>query len=484
MQGVRTTRGCLNCRRRKKGCDLKKPTCGRCQRLNTTCQFEERIYVFVDQQCRESTAKALTTSSELSLARTSLILQADDRFWTNYLPREDAVLDGSIGGVLSASWIPAVRNLAQRHADVRLAIQACVFAGLGWMSKDPGLVIRATGFYAQALRQTNLALQDPVNACSDAVLACCRLLSLFEMFRRSSSLVITGQSQVSDWQSHVDGTCRIVQLRGRQRHTSGHGVDLYDGVRMTAIIQGLMRRQPNAFTALSWDMPRRTLRDELFELISPAPELLQLHNQFCERVAKFEKHDLNHKVLLQGVNVLQRSLSICNDLRKWETKAIRLCAPTSVTKGTSVEGLSERAHQNHVLLHDVCKSHGHAFFSICAQYWAMCIIFHGSLISFHQCLQRCGEQLGLGNFAPQLPDWVSPEPAVFNIAEVASYFIRPEGGLWSAQSAVFPVSTALRYLMETGRKGSPAFEMMVHAFVTSETGVVMRDFLNGILQRR
>jgi hypothetical protein len=86
----------------------------------------------------------------------------------------------------------------------------------------------------------------------------------------------------------------------------------------------------------------------------------------------------------------------------------------------------------------------------------------------------------LGEVAPALPEWVSPELPALNIAQVAGHFFIPDMGLWVAHAAVFPISTALWHFAKTGTRDSPPFGSMTEACTTSKTGVIMRDFLNAI----
>ncbi|KEQ92140.1 hypothetical protein AUEXF2481DRAFT_433150 [Aureobasidium subglaciale EXF-2481] len=506
MQGVRTTRGCVNCRQKKKGCDLKKPTCGRCLRLKIPCAFEDRKYVFVGQDAGSNLiTKSLISTSDTSLARTDFSIIMDEYFWTNYLPQEDPSLDGSIGGILSAPWIPSVRELANSHTDVRNAIQACAMAGLGWMNEDRTLIMRAGWLYAQALRQTNMALQDPISACDDSVLACCRLLTLFEMFRRITSDPATkdpSRNQVADWRLHVNGTCRLVQLRGRERHLSTFGTELYDGVRLTAIIQGLARRRPNTFTQLEWRLPSLNMRDELYELINPAPQLLEELDMFRESEAVVKTDLASRQHIVLGTTLLERCLDIRNALREWETKIMVICRekqsftgwmsrPPSSSSSTwdftvpsySIdlrEPSAVRVDEQGLSLYDVCRLHGHGFFSTCTMYWTMCSIMYSSLRTHQQQLQAFMNIWTPGEVLPSLPEWVSPELSALSVAQVAGHFFKPGMGLWAAHAAVFPVSHALCYFAKTGRRDSPAFESMINAFANSKTGVIMRDFLDAI----
>ncbi|KAI4725823.1 hypothetical protein E4T49_06403 [Aureobasidium sp. EXF-10728] len=410
----------------------------------------------------------------------------DEYFWTTYLPQEDPTLDGSIGGIISAPWIPSIRKLAQKDADVKNAMQACALAGLGWMNDDRALVIRAARFYAQALKQTNLALQDRTTAREDGVLACCRLLILFEMLQRISyeaSPKTPERNQIADWRMHVNGTCRLLQLRGRDKHLSGLGVDLYDGTRMTAIIHGLTSRRPNIFTQLDWDLPRLNMRDELYELINPAPQLLQNFDLFLKAESPSEDDVDGKQRVSWGLDLMKQALDVCYTLQAWEIQVLMLCyeRQTSVDYARS-PGSAPAQEQSS--LSDVCRLHGYGFFSTCTQYWTMCNIFYGSLRNFHQQLQAFMDIWTPGNMAPILPDWVGPELPAMNVAQVAGEFFKPGMGLWAAHAAVFPISAALRYFATTGRRNSPAFKSMTDAFTTTKTGVIMRDFLNliGIVQ--
>jgi len=387
---------------------------------------------------------------------------------------------------MSAPWIPSVRQLANTDKDVRNALQACALAGLGWMNNDRALVMRAAWFYAQALKQTNIALQDSVAALEDRVLACCRLLILFEMLQRISSEPSAAdpkRNQIADWRMHVEGTCRLVQLRGRERHLSSLGMALYDGVRMTAIIQGLSKRQPNAFTQLDWRLPSLNMRDELYELINPVPQLLRDFDLFHTHESRVADGTSSHQHIVEGITLLHSALAICNALQAWECEVLRLCrdkhSPSASMRTHHLEPLSRRVQQRDTL-HDVCQLHGHGFFSTCTQYWTMCNILYGSVRTHHQQLQMFMNIWASGEAAPILPDWITPELPAVNIARVAGHFFSPDMGLWAAHAAVFPISTALWHFAKTGRQDSPAFKAMTEAFTTSKTGVIMQDFLDAI----
>ncbi len=85
-----------------------------------------------------------------------------------------------------------------------------------------------------------------------------------------------------------------------------------------------------------------------------------------------------------------------------------------------------------------------------------------------------------------IPDWVDPEPYAHHIADTAAHYFEPDAGLWAAQSAIFPVGTALLYFAQSGRGDSDAFQKMDDAFSDTKSGAIRLDLLRstGFYARR
>ena len=129
-----------------------------------------------------------------SLAITAYKVGSVANFWDQFLPKDGA---REIGGVYAGLWVKTVRDLAAFDEITDLSLTACAVSALGCSNADYALLQSGTGFYAKALRATNKALQDPVRAQSDAVLASCKLLSLYENFRVDISGGVSTQGH--DW---------------------------------------------------------------------------------------------------------------------------------------------------------------------------------------------------------------------------------------------------------------------------------------------
>ena len=127
---------------------------------------------------------------------------------------------------------------------------------------------------------------------------------------------------------------------------------------------------------------------------------------------------------------------------------------------------------------DISTSHGDDFFYICTQYWATCVKVYCEVRALQQRLYTFTTlRTTVSPLAPE----IDPEPPAHHLAQTSSHFFRPGAGLWSAQSAVFPVGTALFYFAKTGRVDTPLFQAMLRTFEESRTGVVMRDFVRNIV---
>ncbi|QIW98546.1 hypothetical protein AMS68_004064 [Peltaster fructicola] len=287
----------------------------------------------------QSPTTFLALTSSASLLCTDRTLQAMEAFWTIYLPTEKQGQDGSIGGLLSAPWVPVVREIAEAEHYVKKALEACAYAGLGWIKDDHSLVRYGMQPYVYALRGVNKALQDPRQATSDTVLAACRVLSLFEMLRK---LPASGREEVqaTSWQTHAAGAYQLLRFRGRVRHTSSHGLHLYDGVRLMGVVQGLSQRQANTFTKLCWNLPQRDLRDELFDLMSSVPELFEASDQLLAECSCHTVQVTRELLMQRGNDLLQRYLVVAHALTAWESRALSLCQPDVPQDGS----LSLAAH--------------------------------------------------------------------------------------------------------------------------------------------
>lgn len=94
---------------------------------------------------------------------------------------------------------------------------------------------QAIGLYAKALKQINLALQNPTQQKQDSTLAAILLLGFFET-------VTSERSNVMAWGSHIDGAVQLVKMRGKKQLRTKTGHALFVAVRTQMVCQ----RMPSA----------------------------------------------------------------------------------------------------------------------------------------------------------------------------------------------------------------------------------------------
>lgn len=371
-----------------------------------------------------------------------------------------------------------MRTLANGDSNLHTAVRALAFAGLGWMRAETPLVQHGLRLYARALRQTHTLLQDPAAAQSDSVPACCRVFSVFEMFRRAPSASSAGAGQVMDWHRHVDSVCRLIQLRGPQAEASSDRLSLFNVTRATATFHSIGRRQPNAFTAQTWSLPReKILRNELYDIMSMAPTLYLWADGFNARASRIEQPVKPSRVVKEGEEILQYALAICDRLSTWEVRAITAAQSQSPRSDSSAKTSPADITQDARNLIDISTSHGDDFLFLCAQFWAASLQLHCEVLKQRQRQYL----LAIGHDdVEDLPPAIDPEPHAQNLARTSAHFFRPGAGLWSAQSAVFPLGAALSYFARSGRRDDPVLEDMMKTFAQTSTGVVMQDFLRNI----
>jgi hypothetical protein len=129
-------------------------------------------------ELQQTTLRALSIGSgERSLSRTAFEIDSEGEFWTHYYPRDDPQTP-YVAGIYTARWTRTLRDMAAFDATARTALNAISMNIVGRTRSDPALIQESTRLYAKALHDTNRALQDPTQVQSDAVLTCCKILSM------------------------------------------------------------------------------------------------------------------------------------------------------------------------------------------------------------------------------------------------------------------------------------------------------------------
>lgn len=450
--------------------------CSRCARVGVQCSYGGKQWTFVEQTAssegpqREIVLRGQRTSnsrrqtptpsrsipggdSERHLRRTGFEIETLADFWERFLPREDPDTV-YVGGVYPVPWSKTFLELSDTDESVKLALQACALVLRSRATADPQFQQSAIRLYADALGRTNKALQDPETAQSDSVLAACRALANYELLRGTKGERISSQGH--DWLKHVEGTCRIVQLRGPERHVSDHGHVLFEDCRANAVLAGIIMRKPNFFTNLEWhsvpwEQQPRHLHDELFDVMITLPDLLQKTDQLLNNIEEAATLSDRYNALVRARDYLSRSLQIAEFLRQWEYKALAVCMEEA--SGMYQDEIGP------IDLLAVCSNHGSGFFHMVMQYWTACILVYASSWIVYRKVRIAlspDEPPSLPAWVkpPKIPEWMNPTlPASYIVKSSAKYFT-PEAGYWGSQMSSWSLGLTMHYYASIGMVNS------------------------------
>jgi hypothetical protein len=433
MVGVRTSRGCKACRRKKRGCDMSRPTCGQCQKIGAKCAYEDRSFTFVAPQ-QHAACRPLSpaTSNQTSFLLTDRRQQLETTFWEAYLPSSESPYDTAFTRTVVATWIPTVRYLATMDRTTRLALDSCILMALGRMQVDPDSVRHGVAMYCRALAETNQALQLSATAQTDAMLATCALLAMCEKYRPHCGPDVS--SQATDYQSHVEGTARLLELRGCQKHVSEHGFALFAHARPSIALAGITRRHRAPLCSQQWlQVPwsgqrrKRTLKDKLVDVTLAAAGALEQLDQ-CYNGSKTDDQ--------RSDKAVQACAAPIQWLRAWEIEALRLHS----------DGSSN--------LPDVCADHGFGFYHLIMQFWAVSLLISARCRPFiDRYIERSDASTGRPPASQALASLVpDPQKCAINIATHAHHYFSSTTGLVGPQHASFPLGAALHYFAAIGQK--------------------------------
>ena len=302
----------------------------------------------------------------------------------------------------------------------------------------------------------------------------------YENFRIEPSGGIS--SQGADWHKHVEGTCRIVELRGPAKHVSEHGHALFEDARLLAVIAGMTRRKSNFFTetawhTIPWTSSPRSLHDKLVDVMITLPRLLQSQDDLTQILESIETDKDRFEGLTEGQKHLARCIRIEESLREWERTAVQICLEQSVNPATNFTGP--------VTLLDVCKNHGYGFFNVCMQFWVATLLLYATTwISYRKVMLAIQPDqipsLPTWMRLPDIPEWMNPRPLASNIAACAPHYFSPNAGFWGAQCASLPVGAALHYYAATGGSDSEEMAQLRRLFDQANLGEVTSNFLKSI----
>ncbi|KAF9695480.1 hypothetical protein EKO04_006615 [Ascochyta lentis] len=286
------SKGCVTCRKRKKGCDSKHPACSQCLERNIECGGYDLNRVFITSKYVHSTPPispppmprrdsmmdlvAITASTyhviSPSLERSAFSVKGMEAVFELFPTHKDA------GGALQLAnqFSGMLATLSVQEEALRQTISAVGLVALGKGSNDQVLQRKGRTLYGKALQEMALALHNPRRRTIEALLATTMLMGLYEILYGADGENLT---QARNWMSHAQGELALIVSRGPEAFTTDTAHLMFTFARYNSAISGVRSRKPAVFNEKQWKMiPWRGRvkppSDAIIDILLEIPEIL------------------------------------------------------------------------------------------------------------------------------------------------------------------------------------------------------------------
>ncbi|KAF5249258.1 hypothetical protein FANTH_5339 [Fusarium anthophilum] len=253
------SRACEPCREKRRKCDLKKPSCSTCMRMKISCfgyrdvhsvkikdQTSAVIRKVQRQRCVNTKASPDSCSSSSDCSSPDQSIQRND-LEVDCLRISSPPEELALGYFLFVFTRSGPFSYLHQHTtalaiddDIIQAIHAPALASLALEHRRGDLLRAARYHYSKALTRTNQDLSDPRVAMLDKTLLRVLLLSTFE------GLVFEGRGSTKNWELHVQGSLRLLVMRGRQQFQTEFGCRLFHHTAINVLTNCIMQSSPIA----------------------------------------------------------------------------------------------------------------------------------------------------------------------------------------------------------------------------------------------
>ncbi|KAL7893419.1 hypothetical protein HDV63DRAFT_397687 [Trichoderma sp. SZMC 28014] len=346
------SKGCVTCRRRKKGCDQNVPTCHQCIRAGLECGGYERDLVWVNSTPDEPSKASFpathfkglipsrpvpqqrpwrviysakgtnnnnnndNTSITLhdSLARSAREELYFSKLISTALPYGH-LLSASASDVLTNGWVSAVQAYYHEEPAIRYASLAMSVGFMGveerkkQITQSSQMTLQGFEAYNKAVVQMVRGLRDKKRSNNNGIIVAARILQFYELFF----------GKAPDWRAHIEGQLALFLARGPESFVSGQSHQLYVDGRILIVMLSIGRRaksplRTEAWRTIPWRQIPKSTKDKLIDILEDVPFMLIAYDELraCQNPERFD--ELRHTVML---NCHQIALSL--DI--WEQEA-------------------------------------------------------------------------------------------------------------------------------------------------------------------
>ncbi|XEU97564.1 hypothetical protein FSHL1_002850 [Fusarium sambucinum] len=284
--------GCSTCRRRKKGCDKKKPFCQRCISAGYVCEGYDQPHIWINTTSKKlatytkahNPIRAPAESGSITLCD-SLVRSARDTkyiglFLSAYLPN-GRMLSSTTSQLSPVGWVRYHEYLSGSEKSLQLITLAHGLAALAERDDNQQLRTKAFEAYRAGLGETAMAIRDPKRATSNGLIAAVRFYRFYEIRYGAKGVVASGpKQQIDSYKAHSDGEMAIFQAKGPCGYWEGPARHLLADSRVVSYIHCVTERKRSFFSEedwmlLPWKNRKKSPLDLLTDVLVQIPGLLQ-----------------------------------------------------------------------------------------------------------------------------------------------------------------------------------------------------------------
>ncbi|KAK1464418.1 hypothetical protein CCUS01_07991 [Colletotrichum cuscutae] len=214
-------------------------------------------------------------------------------------------------------WRPA-SMLPSRQADgVMASIAAVGLAGLSHLTMCAEMMDWSRRSYGAALKMTNDALRDPVEAVKDTTMLSILVLGTYEMLSGRTNQTVRA------WQNHLNGASALAKMRGLGQFTTRAGARMFMMLTQIVLINCMQRDMPMPQSLIDLRNQLGMLSggtDPGWRLSGPIYKVMQL------------RYDINSGKLNQTADIINQLSSVDQDFadviadlpEMWRYRSVRL----------------------------------------------------------------------------------------------------------------------------------------------------------------
>ncbi|KAK0623982.1 hypothetical protein B0T14DRAFT_191973 [Immersiella caudata] len=438
------SKACVTCRRRRKGCDLKRPACTQCSKAGLQCGSYEppRVFVVSTPESRypgyslKATASPQSPSplwdriqhnqfsSELTnlrlLVRPEQEKRCIDLFWEAYFPSGRPIPENAIRSY-TCTWTETAQKSYRDEKCLRHAVWANCLLVTGSRHSTEWMVKEASIWYGEALLELRVSLGRPRGA-RGALIATVKLLGMFETFSREfESTEPKNDAEPPNWQQHSAGELALFMARTPMAHMDGDAHHVFADERAEMALSSILQRKRLALSAsewksVPWSRIPKNMKDILIDVLVEIPGLVE--DLDAVRLAK----NSDARQALRA-DLEERCWQHHRDLRCWLgllSRFVNPCPnPCPSPKPPDPVDVVTR----------VARVHGMSFF------WVTSLVLYSILREVRESQHAAAEE-------------TNPLYHVQRIVEAISILMRPEAGLYGRHSVVLQIEIAIRYSLE------------------------------------